>query len=103
MVRQKSSKKQRKSLAGDAGMLFAIEECAARGHVRGHATVLHDNNTEGKGPVLTTWSEEESLPWNLVDRHSFGKKITPGMSDSFETWQEYFWTIDASFKRKKED
>ena len=52
MVRQKSSKKQRKSLAGDAaGMLtfakFAIEECAARGHVRGHATVLHDNNTEG--------------------------------------------------------
>ena len=40
------------SLAGDAGMLtmltlFAIEECAARGHVRGHATVLHDNNTEG--------------------------------------------------------
>ena len=27
-----------------------------------------------KGPVLTTWSEEESLPWNVVDRHSFGKK-----------------------------
>ena len=27
-----------------------------------------------KGPVLTTWSEEESLPWNVVDRHSFGKR-----------------------------
>ena len=26
---------------------FAIEECAARGHVRGYPTVLHDNNTEG--------------------------------------------------------
>ena len=25
---------------------FVIEECAARGHVRGHATVLHGNNTE---------------------------------------------------------
>ena len=55
MVRQKISKKQRKSLAGDAGMLtffkFAIEECrctsTARGHVRGDATVLHDNKTEG--------------------------------------------------------
>ena len=49
MVRQKSSKKQRKSLAGHGCRFakFAIEECAARGHVRGHATVLHDNNTEG--------------------------------------------------------
>ena len=24
--------------------------------------------------MLTTWSEEESLPWNVVDRHSFGKE-----------------------------
>ena len=55
MVRQKSSKKQRKSLAGDAGMLTFRKlsrsridpECTARGHVRRHATVLHDNNTKG--------------------------------------------------------
>ena len=33
----------------------------------------------------------------------FWKKIPPETSDGFETWQEYFWNIDASFKRKKED
>ena len=33
----------------------------------------------------------------------FWKKIPPERSDGFETWQEYFWNIDASFKREKED
>ena len=33
----------------------------------------------------------------------FWKKIPPERSDGFETWQEYFLNIDASFKRKKED
>ena len=33
----------------------------------------------------------------------FWKKIPPETSDGFEIWQEYFWNIDASFKREKED
>ena len=77
MVRQKSSKKQRKSLAGH-GCCFelAIEECAARGAATCVGMLRYSMTTtrKVKGPVLTTWSEEESLPWNVVDRHSFGKK-----------------------------
>ena len=82
---------------------FAIEECAVRGHVRGHATVLHDNNTEG---LRTCTHHVEQRRKSSLERRRpslFWKKIMPGKSDSFETWQEYFWTIDASFKRKKED
>ena len=115
VVRQKSSKKQRKSLqgwyTGDAGML-TFRKDRDRGSIRsvrpaatcvGMLRYSMTTTRKVKDHVLTTWSEEESLPWNVVDRHSFEKKITPGMSDSFETLQEYFWTIDASFKRKKED
>ena len=54
MVGQKSSKnEQRKSLAGHAGMHDVLQSSrsrisirSVRGHVRRHATVLHDNNTE---------------------------------------------------------
>ena len=112
VVRQKSSKKQRKSLAGDAGIFCPDADFLQSSRSRSVWTVAKcvgmlrysmTTTRKVKRPVLATWSEEESLPWNVVDRHSFGKKITPGMSDSFETWQEYFWTIDASSKRKKED
>ena len=108
---KKSSKKQRKSFAGDAGML-TFRKDRDRGSIRsvrpaatcvGMLRYSMTITRKVKDHVLSTWSEEESLPWKVVDRHSFGKKITPGMSDSFETLQEYFWTIDASFKRKKED
>ena len=61
MVKQKSSKKPRKSLAGDgrdADVVAKFEiiggaRVSAHGqelhhcHVRGHATILHGNNTVG--------------------------------------------------------
>ena len=33
----------------------------------------------------------------------FWKKIQRDISDGFETWQEQFWNIGASFKHKEED
>ena len=44
------------------------------GHVRGILRYSMATTRKVKGRVLTTWSEEESLPWNVVDCHSFGKK-----------------------------
>ena len=107
-VRQKSSKKQLKVTCWwcrDAMLTF----CKVR-----------DRGVCGPGPRAwtcygTPWQQHGRLRTcaHHVERRRkcslerrgpsrFWKKVTPGMSDSFETWQEYFWTIDASFKHKKE-
>ena len=88
MVRRKSSKKQRKSLADDGRDADVVESSRLRsvrpartGKMHGHAYTCVGmlrysmvTTRKVKGRVLTTWSEEESLPWMVVDRHSFGKK-----------------------------
>ena len=86
MVRQKNSKKQRKSLAGDGRDADVVATVRDRGVCGPHGQEICMATCVGllrysmatirkvKGRVLTTWSEEESLPWNVVGRHSFGKK-----------------------------
>ena len=115
MVRQKSSKKQRrgqrKSLAGDAGMLAFCKVrdrgvCSGVCGPRPRAWVCYGTPWQQHGRLRTYAHHVERRRKSSLERRRpslFWKKTTPGMSDSFETWQEYFWTIDASFKRKKED
>ena len=109
--------KQRKSLAGDRRDAVDVassrsRKCAARAdrkiawprvHVRGHATVLHGKNSEGLGTCTHHVERRRKSSFERPRPSLFWKKITPGMSNSFETWQEYFWTINASFNCKKED
>ena len=109
MVRKKSSKKQQKSLAGDGRdadvvSKFAIEQqvCGPREPCVGMLRYSMATTRKVKGRVLTTWSEEESLPCNVVDRHSFGKNRARNIGQ-FWNLAEYFWTFNASFNRKIED
>ena len=83
---------------------IAIEE---RCGPRPRAWACYGTPWQQDGRLIRTWVHhvERRRKSSLERRRPslFWKKITPGMSDSFETWQEYFWTIDASFKREKED
>ena len=88
MVRQKSSKKQRKSLAGDAGMLTFCK-VRDRGHVRAQA--CYGTPWQQHGRLRTCAHHVERRRKSSLERRRpslFWKKITPGMSDSFETLQE---------------
>ena len=117
MVRQKSSTKQRKSLAGDgrdadgvANLKFAIEECAAsvdRKYGWPRSWACYGTPWQQKRRLRDVYSRRGAkkdvfLGTSLTVTLS-AKKIQPGMSDSFETWQKIFWTINAAFICKKED
>ena len=97
MVRQKSSKKQ-------------LTFCKVRDRgvcgPRARAWACYGTPWQQHGRLRTCTHHVERRRKSSLERcrpSLFWKKITPGMSDSFETWQEYFWTIDASFKPKKKD
>ena len=110
MVRQKSSKKQRKSLAGDAKML-TFRKVRDRGSIRSvrpAATCVgmlrySMTTTRRLRTMCSPRGAKKKVFLGTSSTVTLLEKITPGMSDSFETFQEYFWTIDASFKRKKEE
>ena len=91
MVRQKVRRNNESHLLVMAEMLTLLQvrirddsrsvRTARTGKMHGHAYTCVGmlrysmaTTREVKGRILTTWSKEESLPWNVVDRHSFGKK-----------------------------
>ena len=99
MVRQKSSKKQRKSLAGDAGMLTfckvrdrgsGVPAATCVGMLRYSMTT-----TRKVKDLCSPRGAKKKVFLGTSSTVTLLEKITPGMSDSFETLQEYFWTIDA--------
>ena len=108
MVRQKSSKKQRKSCTcwSDAGMLTFCKVRDRSRSVRPAATCVgmlrYSMTTTRKVKDLCSPRGAKKVFLGTSSTVTLLEKIRPGMSDSFETWQEYFWTIDASFQLKKE-
>ena len=104
MIRQKSSKlmkhneKSRNCWSNDSSRSTDCRAIASRVDLR--YSMVTTREIKELNPL---YEARKKVSFDRRRPSLFWKKIPPETSDGFETWQEYFWNIDASFKRKKED